>query len=330
MSRNILRFVAALVLLAAGCGRERAVTVIKLAHALDVTHPVHVAMEYMAKRVEEKSKGTMRIDIYPSQQLGTERELIELLQIGSLGITKVSTSVMEGFSPSYSVFSLPYLFRNDEHRFAVLEGEIGKELLMSAEGRFLRGLCYYDAGSRSFYTKDKPILSPDDLSGMKIRTQESLTSVKMVNMLGGSATPIAWGELYTALQQGVVDGAENNPPTFYLSRHYEVCKYYALDEHTSVPDVLLISTVIWNDLSEEQQQIIQEAADESATFQKKLWQEATQRALTEVQKAGVEVIDPDKEPFVEKVAPLYDEYRQSPVVYGLIQRIREVRGEWND
>ncbi|HEY5615591.1 MAG TPA: TRAP transporter substrate-binding protein [Bacteroidota bacterium] len=317
--------IAILVLLSA-CGKESDVTVIKLAHGLDATHPVHIAMEFMAKRVAEKSDGKMRIDLYPSQQLGTERELIELLQIGSLGITKVSTSVLEGFSPSYSVFSLPYVFRDDEHRYKVLDGEVGEEVLMSAEARYLRGLTYYDAGSRSFYTKAKPILSPGDLPGMKIRTQESLTSVKMVNALGGSATPIAWGELYTALQQGVVDGAENNPPSFHTSRHYEVCKFYVLDEHTAVPDVVLISTVVWNNLTPEEQTILQEAADESAEYQKTLWSEATAHALDEVQKAGVQIIKPDKSPFFEKVAPLYEEYKQqSPQVYELLQRIQAVQ-----
>jgi TRAP-type C4-dicarboxylate transport system substrate-binding protein len=206
-----------------------------------------------------------------------------------------------------------------------LEGEIGERLLRAPERFFLRGLCYYDAGSRSFYTKAKPIMSPADLTGMKIRTQESTTSMKMVSSLGGSPTPIAWGELYTALQQGVVDGAENNPPSFHLSRHYEVCKYFALDEHTSVPDVLVISTVIWNDLSTAEQQWLQEAVHESAEYQKKIWQEATAQALAEVQKAGVEVFRPDKTPFTESVASLYEEYRNQPEIYNLIQEIQAVR-----
>ena len=143
-------------------------------------------------------------------------------------MTKVSSSVLEGFVPIYKVFSLPFVIKNEKQKFKLFESEIGKNLLASSEKFWLRGLCFYDAGSRSFYTKEKPILTPDDLKGMKIRVQESATSVKMVNALGGSATPISWGELYTALQQGVVDGAENNPPSFYLSRHYEVCNYYSL------------------------------------------------------------------------------------------------------
>ena len=207
----------------------------------------------------------------------------------------------------------------------MFEGKVGKDLLLSPEKYWLRGLCFYDAGSRSFYTKDKPINTPEDLTGLKIRTQESATSVNLVNSLGGSATPISWGELYTALQQGVVDGAENNPPSFYLSRHYEVCKYYSLDEHTSVPDVLVISTVIWNDLTEQEQQWIQEAADESYVHQKKLWQESTMESLKAVEEAGVEIIYPDKSPFIEKVQPMLEEYKEEKEVYELIQKIKDVK-----
>ena len=307
------------------CKSEQRVTVIKLGHGLDPAHPVHLAMVYLADRIAEKSNGRLRIDVYPSEQLGSERECLELLQIGSLAMTKVSCSVIEGFVPEMGVLSLPFLFRDEEHRFRVLEGEIGRELLLAGERFWLRGLCYYDAGSRSFYTVDRPILEPDDLAGLKIRTQESPTSLRMVQALGGSATPIAWGELYSALQQGVVDGAENNPPSFHLSRHYEVCKYYSLDEHTGVPDVLVISTKIWEDLSPQFKQLLQEAADESEIYQRKLWKEATEKALEEVQKAGVTIYLPDKAPFIAGVESIYEEYKSQPRMYRFIQRIRDVK-----
>lgn len=306
------------------CSSDSSVRRIKIGHGLDQSHPVHKAMLYLAERAAQKSNGKIQITVYPSQQLGTERECLELLQIGSLGMTKVSSSVLEGFVPDFKVFSLPFIFANEKQKFDFFESSAGKDLLKSTQKFWLRGLCYYDAGSRSFYTKDKPILTPDDLKGLKIRTQESPTSVKLVRALGGSATPIAWGELYTALQQGVVDGAENNPPSFYLSRHYEVCKYYSLNEHTSVPDVLLISTVIWDDLTPQEQQWIQEAADESYQYQKKLWKEATEEALKEVQKAGVKIYYPDKSLFEEKVKPLIEEYRNEPSVYNLIKQIKMV------
>lgn len=305
-----------------GCGNETSVRKIKIGHALDQSHTVHKAMEFLAKRVYEKSDGGIIISIYPSQQLGTERELLELLQIGSLGMTKVSSSVLEGFVPDFKVFSLPYIFESEEHKFRFFQSDVGKDLLKSPSKFWLRGLCYYDAGSRSFYTKVKPVNSPSDLRGLKIRTQESPTSVRLMNSMGASATPIAWGELYTALQQGVVDGAENNPPSFYLSRHYEVCKFYSLNEHTSVPDVLLISTIIWDDLTPQEQQWLQESADESYQYQKDLWQSATAEALLAVKNAGVEVSYPDKQPFVDRVQPLLEEFKTQPNVYELIQNIK--------
>lgn len=312
------------VLILSSCASKDGIKRIKIGHGLDQSHPVHIAMEYLAKRAAEKSNGQLKISVYPSQQLGTERECLELLQIGSLGMTKVSASVLEGFVPDFKVFSLPFVFQSDEHKFKFFESETGKQLLVSTEKFWMRGLNYYDAGSRSFYTKAKPILTPDDLKGLKIRTQESPTSVKLVNALGGSATPISYGELYTGLQAGVVDGAENNPPSFFTSRHYEVCKYYSLDEHTAVPDVLLISTVVWNDLNPQQQKWLQEAADESYEYQKILWAEATEKALEEVKKAGVEISYPDKTPFIEKVQSLLEEYKSEPEVYNLIQQIKKM------
>jgi tripartite ATP-independent transporter DctP family solute receptor len=329
MTRKALPlFLVALALLVVpACDIDDDVIEIKLGHGWDASHPVHVAMEYMGERLAEKSGGTMRIDVYPSEQLGSERELLELLQIGSLAMTKVSAAVMEGFAPAFRVFSVPYLFRDDAHRFEVLEGEIGRELLLAGEKFWLRGLNYYDAGSRSFYTKTRHIERPEDLAGLKIRTLESTSSIQMVNHLGGSATPISWGELYSALQQGVVDGAENNPPSFYLSYHYEVCKYYSLDEHTSIPDIVLISTKIWNRLDPEQQQWLEEAAFESELYQKELWRQATEEALAAVQAAGVQVIRPDKAPFIERVQPMYEGYRSQPEIYSLIERIRAVDPE---
>ncbi len=308
-----------------GCRDLDRPAVIKLGHGLDPSHPVHQAMQFMALRLEKRSAGRLRMDIYPSEQLGSERECLELLQIGSLGMTKVSCSVLEGFVPAMGVLSLPYLFRDEGHRTRVLEGEIGRRLLLEGEKVWLRGLCFYDAGSRSFYTKDHPILTPDDLQGLKLRTQESPTSMRMVQAMGGSPTPIAWGELYSALQQGVVDGAENNPPSFHLSRHYEVCRHYSLDEHTAVPDVLLISTQVWKDLTPEFQDLLSDAAWESAQYQKKLWKEATEKALSEVQKAGVTIHYPDKVGFAEKVQTLYEELREKPRIFRFIEEKQAVR-----
>jgi tripartite ATP-independent transporter DctP family solute receptor len=327
---KIVRFVVLLLsvsLLFNGCHSRQKKKVLKVAHILDPSHSVHKAMLFMAERLREKSGGKMELQIYPSGQLGSERGCLELLQIGSLAITKVSAAVMEGFIEDYKVLGLPYIFRDKEHAFQVLDGETGKQLLLSGEDIWLRGLCFYDAGSRSFYTKDKPIHSPDDLKGLKIRVMKSITATNMVKSLGGSPTPISWGELYTALQSGVVDGAENNPPSFYLSHHYEVCRYYSIDEHTTIPDVLLISTIIWNKLSEEEKQWLQEAADESALVQREYWAESEREALEGVQEAGVTVIYPDKREFVEKVEPLYEELRSNKRLNTLVEKIRNQESE---
>lgn len=324
---SFLALVAAVgvLFLTAGCSPESDVTVLKLGHGLDPSHPVHQAMVYMGERLHEKSNGQMEIDIYPSEQLGTERQCLELLQIGSLDMTKVSSSVMEGFSNLYRVFGLPYVFRNDPHRFDVLEGEIGRKILLSSQDVWLRGVTYFDAGSRSFYTVDQPIRKPSDLKGLKVRVQQSPAAMALVNQLGGSPTPISFGELYTALQQGVVDGAENNPPSFHLTRHYELCNYYSLDQHTAPPDVLLISTHRWEQLTDQERVWVQEAADEAAQYQKKLWDKATQEAMETVKEAGVEIIRPDKSAFVEAVQPLYERIEeQQPDVYQIYEQIRAI------
>ncbi|HSG57929.1 MAG TPA: TRAP transporter substrate-binding protein [Woeseiaceae bacterium] len=311
MPRKTLRSLLLLTTLSllGACARQDDTVVLKLAHVLDTGHSVHQGMVYMAERLDHYSNGTMRIDIYPSGQLGAERDTVELVQIGSLAMTKVSAAPLEAFVPAMQVFSIPYVFRDREHYFKALDSEIGKELLESVEVARLRGMGYYDSGSRSFYMVDDPVETPADLDGLKIRVMKSQTAVKMVAALGGSATPISWGELYTALQQGVVDGAENNPPSFYLSGHYEVCKYYALNEHTSVPDMLLMSSRIWDSLTAQQREWLQKAVDDSVVYQRRLWQESTEEALAAVREAGVTVTYPDKQPFmaaVEEMKARYD------------------------
>ncbi|MGB8227047.1 MAG: TRAP transporter substrate-binding protein [Sedimentisphaerales bacterium] len=308
-----------------GCRKQenKAEVTLKLGHVLDIAHPVHKAMVYMAERVKEKSGGRMKVEIYPSEQLGTEKESIEALQLGYMAMTKISSAPMEGFVPQMKIFGIPYLFRDSEHFWEVMKGPIGKELLLAGESKGLRGLCYYDAGARSLYAK-KEIKSPADLKGLKIRVQNSIMSIKMIQAMGGSPTPIPFGELYTALDQGVVDGAENNPPSFYTSRHYEICKYYTLDEHTMLPDILIISTKVWNNLSPEFQRILQEAVDESVEYQRKIWTEAELNDLKSVQDAGVKVVHPDKEPFRAAVKSVWDEFEGTDIGE-LIKRIQEVQ-----
>jgi tripartite ATP-independent transporter DctP family solute receptor len=297
--------------------------VLKLGHGLDTAHPVHVAMEFMKKRVEELSGGKITVDIYPSSVLGSETQCIEMLQNGSLAMTKTSAAAMENFIPSMAVFGLPYIFRDADHYWNVINGEIGRELLQQGEEKFLRGLCYYDAGSRNFYTKKTPIRTPDDLKGLKIRVMNSKTAIDMVKAMGGAPTPIAWGELYSALAQGTVDGAENNLPSFTSNKHYEVCKHFSLDGHTRVPDLLLISSKVWKKLDPQVKNWLQQAASESSDYERELWQEKTAESLKQAEAEGVTIYEVDTAAFAAKVAPMLDEV-EDPSVRALLKRIAEV------
>ena len=299
-------------------------TVLKLAHALDQAHPVHVAMELMAKRVGELSNGTVTIQVFPNGQLGSEPETIEQLQRGAVAIVKTSAAAMEGFVPDMAVFGLPYLFRDDEHYWKVLNGPLGRQFLAAGEPAGMHGLCYYDSGSRSFYTVGTPILTPADVKERKIRVLPSKMARDLIATLGGGPTPIPWGELYTALQQSMVDGAENNPPSYLTSRHYEVAKHFSLDEHTRIPDVIIFSQKIWTGLSPQQQAWINQAAAESVEFQRKLWIEKTAEALITVEKAGVKIYRPDKQPFVDATMPMYQAMAGTRLG-DLAQQIRDVK-----
>lgn len=313
-------------LLIAGCNKQNGTSrtvILKLAHSLDINHPVHIAMQYMADRVREKSQGRLSVEIFPSEQLGNEKECMEALQLGFLAMTKVSVAPMEGFVPRMKIFGIPYLFRDSEHYWKVLKSSLGKELLLAGQSKRLRGLCYYDAGSRSFYSK-KEIHSPTDLKGMKIRVMNSAMSMKMISAMGGSPTPMPWGELYTSLEQGVVDAAENNTPSYRSSRHYEVCKFYTLDDHSRLPDILVISTRVWNNLTPEFQKILQEAVDESVEFQRKIWAEAEEKDMETVKQAGVTVIIPDKKLFQESVQSVWNEF-EGTEIGDLIKQIQEVQ-----
>ncbi len=325
MGKKTAYFLLALVVfLSLGCQNAQKTKTIRLAHGLDVNHSVHQALVKMAQDLVQLSNGKMTVEIYPNQQLGTERQIMELIQIGSLDMTKVSAATLENFAPKTKVLGLPYLFRDRAHSFEVFDGPIGQELLDDGKKHWLKGLGFYDAGSRSFYTKKKPVEHPNDLEGQKIRVMPSVTAMEMVRGFGGSPTPISWGELYTSLQQGVVDGAENNPPSFYLSKHYEICKYYSLNEHTFSPDVVIVGTHFWDKLSKEEQDWLQQAVDASISYQRQLWAEAEALALDAVQKSGVQIIRPDKLPFSERTAKLYEKYQSDKALYALIQQIRAV------
>ena len=296
-----------------GSGRE-----LTVAHSQSVTHPVHKGIEEFGRELSALSGGQLTVKIFPSEQLGNETECIEKLQQGGIDIAKTSSAPMGSFIPAYKLFSLPYLFRDSEHFWKTLDGEIGNELLEAAgvtgEGKpsGLTGLGYYDAGSRSFYTT-KPVATPADLKGLKIRVQKDPVAEDTVKALGASAVSIAFGELYTALKQGGVDGAENNPPSFHTSRHFEVCKHYALDAHSRNPDVLMASSKLWKSLNETERGWMREAAKRSSLYQRKLWAEESEKAMAAVSKEGVKVTEVDISLFQEAVKPVIEKHAKGEV-----------------
>jgi tripartite ATP-independent transporter DctP family solute receptor len=292
--------------------------VLRVAHALPTSHPVHEGIVFMARRAGELSGGRLRLDVFPSEQLGTETQCLEQTQAGTLAITKVSAGVIGNFVANYKVFSLPYLFRDSQHMWNVLSGPVGTSLLTAlsvgndGSPSGLTGLAFYDSGSRNFYAS-KPIRSPDDLRGMKIRTMADTVAMDTMVAMGAAPTPIPWGELYTSLQQGVVDGAENNAPSLYTSRHYEVSRHYTLDHHSRIPDVLVMSSRVWDSLSPEEQSWIRQAADESVPVQRDVWDRENARALAELRAAGVAIHEVDPEPFRRAVEPVLAKYSEGPI-----------------
>lgn len=283
-------------------GASSGPVVLKLAHVLDTNHPVHLGLVRLAERTEALSGGELRIELFPGGQLGSEPESIEQLQRGAIAIVKTSTAAMENFAPDYAVFGLPYLFQSEAHYWRVLEGPLGQELLGTAESKGIIGLCYMDSGSRSFYTRHRPILAPEDVRSVKLRVLQSRMAMDYISSLGGAPTPVPWGELYTALQAGMVDGAENNPPSLLSSRHYEVTKHFSLNEHTRIPDIIIVSAQVWQRLTPRQQGWLRAAAAEAVVYQRQLWQERTAAALATLEANGVTIYRPDRRPFMAATA----------------------------
>ncbi|UJF18259.1 TRAP transporter substrate-binding protein [Vibrio sp. SS-MA-C1-2] len=307
--------------LAATSFSAAAVTTLKLSHNQDRNHPVHKSMQYMAKEMKELTDGEVRIRIYPNGQLGTQRESMELLQNGALDIAKSNASELESFEPAYGAFNIPYIFRDRDHYYRVIGGEVGEEILEASAAKGFVGLTYYDAGARSFYAS-KAINSPADLKGMKIRVQPSPTAVEMIKLMGGSPTPLSYGELYTALQQGVVDGAENNPTALTTARHGEVAKFFSQDEHTMIPDVLVISNKALDKLTAEQKVALKKAAKDSMMYHKDLWTKMTDAAIDKAKNSmDVQFVTVEKQPFVDAVKPMHDQALQNPAIADYVRGI---------
>ena len=274
-------------------------------------YPTTQAAYKFAEMVEEKTNGRIKIEVYYGAQLGDEKAVIEQLQFGAIDFTRVSLSPLAEFEKSLNVLQLPYLYTDATQMWKVLEGPIGDQFLASVEDNGLIGLSWFDAGARNFYNSKRPITKLSDLAGLKIRVQESQHMMGMVQALGANATPMSYGEVYSGLQTGVIDGAENNWPSYESTSHYEVAPYFVLDEHTRVPEMQMVSKITWNKLSAEDQAIIKECALESAKIERELWAEKELASEEKVKADGAVIteLEPgEKEKFQAAMAPLYAEF----------------------
>lgn len=301
-------------------------TVLRLAEIHPGDYPTTLGDKEFARLVEERTNGRIKIEVYFGAQLGQEKAVIEQTQFGAIDFARISLSPVSEFAKELNVLQLPYIYRDAEHMWKVLDGQIGQDLLKSVEKAKLTGLCYYDAGSRNFYNSKREIKSVADLKGLKIRVQESKMMMEMIKALGASATPMAMGEVYSALQTGVIDGAENNWPSYVSASHNEVAKFYTVDGHTRVPEIIVASQMTMTKLSKEDQDIIRQASKDSVKFQKEKWAEKEKADEQKAISSGAKVTRLDAktiEEFQKAVAPLYDEYGKDHK--DLIKRIQDTK-----
>ena len=293
----------------AKAGAPTQVQRVKLGDQVTEDHPEQKAFREFADRVKELTKGALVIDVFPNSVLGSPREFIEQLQIGQLEFAKVSTAALGGFVPQFQVFDLPYVFKSREHLLKAADGEVGKTLeKMLADKLGIKGLGYFYAGSRSIFTSKKPVKTPADLKGMKIRVMESPLMIQTFNLMGGAAVPMAYGELYSALQQGVVDGAENSTIAYRAMKHYEVARYFSYTEHFMTPDIPLVSLKWYNAQPKEIQQAVDQAAKELIENERKYWTEYESFVVDDLKSKGVEFNDADKEAFAKTVEPIFKDF----------------------
>ncbi|MFB3884376.1 MAG: TRAP transporter substrate-binding protein [Thermodesulfobacteriota bacterium] len=299
--------------------------VMKLAETHPQDYPTTKGDYEFARLVKERTKGRIVIEVFHSKQLGEERAVIEQVQLGAIDMTRVSISAVSAFVRDLDAFQLPYLYRDAAHMWKVLNGPIGQEILKKHEAFNFVGVGWFEGGSRNFYTK-KQVKTVSDLKGMKIRVQQAPLMVGMVECLGAVATPLPYGEVYSALQTGVVDGAENNWPSYLTTSHYEVAKYFITDEHTRVPEITVGSKKVFDKLSKEDRALIFKAAQDAVAYQIKLWNEFEKVAEKTVREKGsiiTEVNAAEKKKFMDAMKPLYD--KQPAEILAVAIKIRAVK-----
>ncbi|ESY00984.1 TRAP transporter substrate-binding protein [Mesorhizobium sp. LNJC405B00] len=306
-------------------GVAGAQTVLRSADTHPDGYPTVEAVKYLGELIKERTAGRYSVEVYHSAQLGEEKDTIEQTQTGVIDLNRVSMGPFNGIVPETAVPSLPYMFRSVEHMRHVMDGPIGDEILKAFETHDLVGLAFYDSGARSFYNTKKDITSIADLKGMKFRVIQSDVFVDMVNALGANATPMAYGEVYSALETGVIDGAENNWPSFESAKHYEVAKHYTVDQHQIVPEVLVMSKSSWDRLTPEDQAIVKQAAKDSVVKMRELWDAQEKKSREIVEKAGVKVSEIDKKPLIDAMKPVYDKYLKTPELKDLATRIQATK-----
>ncbi|MHB1103233.1 MAG: TRAP transporter substrate-binding protein [Devosia sp.] len=303
-------------------GSASAQTVLRSSDTHPDGYPTVEAVKYFGQLVEERTQGRYKIEVYHSAQLGQEADTVEQVRTGVIDLNRVSLGPWNGLIPETTVPSLPYIFRSVDHARKVMNGPIGDEILAAFEPYGVIGLAFYDGGARSFYNSKKPINSMADLQGMKFRVMQSDIFVDMVSALGAAATPMPYGEVYSGIETGVIDGAENNFPSYDTAKHAEVAKYYSLDEHLIVPEVFVMSKVVWDTLSPEDQEIFRVAAKESVLKQYELWDAQVEKSRALVEASGSTITTPDKQPFIDAMKPVYDKHVTDPKLRDLVARIQ--------
>jgi tripartite ATP-independent transporter DctP family solute receptor len=288
-------------------------------------YPTVDAVKFMGERLKTLTNGKHSIKVFNNSSLGNEKDTIEQTKIGALAMTRVNIAPMNNICPETQVPTMPFLFRSKEHMRHVLDGPVGEEILAACASQGFIGLAYYDSGARSLYTAKKPVKSLADAKGLKIRVQQSDLWVSLLEAMGANATPMPYGEVYTALRTGLVDGAENNYPSYESSRHFEVAKYYSMTEHSMAPEMLLFSKRTWDTLGPEDQKAIRQAAKESVPYMRKLWDEREEKSLAIVKAGGAEIIKVDKASFQNAMKPVYDKFITDAKLKGLIMRIQDTQ-----